>query len=449
MRAAQGECPVCHDQMCGQKEPLLLPCSHHVCSMCWPACSDNVLYAQFLENKCPVCQHPVRNTLGQQLPVDEQLMKAIHRTGRKLSSIPITDLLTSTCEEPPLTCFILSELAPLVIEMLDVFSRCTTACTARALWLGVETTRSLNHCVSRWTLRLDSIALSPQSLHRALVVSVLDSMDGKWRRASSLLPGERKRCGLASLNGKLYVSGGLFWGGMMVTTDATAAVYDVWTRSWSAAAPMPSARSEHLCTALGGKLYVLAGRGPDGDTLTTVDVYDPSIDAWTSVSPMLSARYGHTCTALNGKLYVVGGIHQFNDDFLDDDTLDTVDVYDPNTDASTSVARMLTARCDHACTALDGKLYVVGGMHAFGIVDVYDPNTDAWVRMADAVGEGMDVVSGHTESCSQAYNPFSEELKLMHWTQVEAAPVEAQADVVVEQVEQTSRLWSQSRSEEP
>ncbi len=58
---------------------------------------------------------------------------------------------------------------------------------------------------------------------------------------------------------------------------------------------------------LAGKLYVLGGNNGGGEDLSIVESYDPATDHWVTASPMPTARSGLAATAVQGKLYAIGG----------------------------------------------------------------------------------------------------------------------------------------------
>ena len=67
----------------------------------------------------------------------------------------------------------------------------------------------------------------------------------------------------------------------------------------------------------------------------------------------------------------------------DDDSANSVCVYDPQADAWTQLASMGTARRFHASAAVGGKLYVFGGSGADGnlsTAEVYDPASNSWAQ---------------------------------------------------------------------
>jgi len=101
--------------------------------------------------------------------------------------------------------------------------------------------------------------------------------------------------------------------------------------------------------------------------------------AWTAKASMPTPRTWMSAAALDGKLYVFGGLSDVN-------KLDVVERYDPAADEWENRTAMPTARYGAAAVALDGKIYVLGGVNAgnqiLKTVDVYDPVQDAWSAAA-------------------------------------------------------------------
>ena len=71
----------------------------------------------------------------------------------------------------------------------------------------------------------------------------------------------------------------------------------------------------------------------------------------------------------------------------DDDSANSVYVYDPQADAWTQLASMSTVRHYHASAAVGGKLYVFGGSSAswargaLSTAEVYDPASNSWAQV--------------------------------------------------------------------
>jgi N-acetylneuraminic acid mutarotase len=183
---------------------------------------------------------------------------------------------------------------------------------------------------------------------------------------------------------KIYAIGGF---DPESTPHSDVWVYDPVTDSWDTSkAPMPTARGAMGCAEVDGKLYVIGGAssGQLNPTIySAVEMYDPITDTWTARMPMTTQTEGHTVSAVNGKIYSIGGLHQ-------DNTLwgsVTVEEYDPVTDTWTSKTNIPSRGWDQHSGVLDGKIYVTGGVSGFGpgsgaepvaTLDVYDPISDSW-----------------------------------------------------------------------
>ncbi len=105
-------------------------------------------------------------------------------------------------------------------------------------------------------------------------------------------------------------------------------------------------------------------------------------ETWTRKSDMLTARFGLSTSAVDGKIYAIGGGRA-----LDGPYLSTVEEYEPATDTWTRKADMPTARIGRAAGVVNGKIYVIGGAQRRGVsiptVEEYDPATDTWRQRAD------------------------------------------------------------------
>jgi N-acetylneuraminic acid mutarotase len=117
-------------------------------------------------------------------------------------------------------------------------------------------------------------------------------------------------------------------------------------------------------------LYVIGGYA--GDKLNSVEVYDPETNRWQTRAPLTMARGFFGTGVIHRRIYVVGGRAH---------TPLPTEVYDPAWDAWTSVAPIPDARNRFGTAVLDNRLHVVGGETADGSPEtdlVYDPDTDRW-----------------------------------------------------------------------
>lgn len=105
---------------------------------------------------------------------------------------------------------------------------------------------------------------------------------------------------------------------------------------------------------------------------------------WSTAAPMPLPRSELNAVAVDGRLYVAGGIAQLG-------TSPAFQAYDPATDSWTSLAPLPQPRHHFGLAALDGRIYLSGGFDTlpFGADQarreswVYDIAADAWSRRAD------------------------------------------------------------------
>jgi len=208
-------------------------------------------------------------------------------------------------------------------------------------------------------------------------VSVFDPASHAWSsRAPYPGPG-RDHMGIASLNGYLYLLGGLTnWPGPALTTFQR---YNPNTDSWSDLAPLPLPRGALGVAVLNRRIYV-AGGLREGAAVSDFTVYDPATDSWQTLPPMPTARDHLVGVALNGKFYAIGGR---NGSQAICSPVAIVEVYDPATNSWSTAAPMSTARGGQAAVTLNGRIQVFGGEGGAGCgviasAEEYDPASNSW-----------------------------------------------------------------------
>jgi N-acetylneuraminic acid mutarotase len=186
------------------------------------------------------------------------------------------------------------------------------------------------------------------------------------------MPEARGETTTAVLEDRLYVIGGLT--GLVARASDAVSIYDPASDAWTDGPALPEPRHHAAAAALDGAIW-LAGGAP------SVEQWSPEAnlwrldagvdaDAWTEAQPMPEGRYGHRLVALDGMLWVVGGVGGSGA------TL----VYDPATDAWEARAALPQSRDHVGAVVVDGEIWAIGGRNG-GIrtsVDIYDPATDAW-----------------------------------------------------------------------
>jgi len=192
-----------------------------------------------------------------------------------------------------------------------------------------------------------------------------------WDTSRTSLPQGRSRAAVAvGRDGNIYAFGGLAFShpNGVYTGDETATtdIYHPLTNTWTQGAPLPAAREGARAVTLpDGRIAVLGGGMHcvgnsdlcDTGTVTNrVDVYDPGSDAWSSLAPMRSPRYRFAAALYHGRIYAIGGSDGSR-------VLSSVESYDPATDSwSASASLPQPEEGPVAVTDGTGRIDVVGGL---------------------------------------------------------------------------------------
>jgi len=105
---------------------------------------------------------------------------------------------------------------------------------------------------------------------------------------------------------------------------------------------------------------------------------------WVEKSDMPTARYSLSCSALNGKIYAIGGAKY--DANMNVVILSAVEEYDPIIDKWIKKADMPAPRQNLSTSVVNGKIYAIGGwggISELSTVEEYDPLADRWTKKAD------------------------------------------------------------------
>jgi hypothetical protein len=171
----------------------------------------------------------------------------------------------------------------------------------------------------------------------------------------------------AAVNGKLYLTGGDTRSGGVGTRRDEVHIYDPGTDTWSAGTALPQTRSEHGAVTLNGKIYVMGGLWP------FLWEFDPGTDNWTWLASMTESREHINVVTDGTYIYAIGG----RDNFV---ATSINERYDPGTDTWTTMAPLPTARSAMAMAYVGGEVHCIGGEipMLFDVHEVYDIATNTW-----------------------------------------------------------------------
>jgi N-acetylneuraminic acid mutarotase len=173
---------------------------------------------------------------------------------------------------------------------------------------------------------------------------------GRWTPLPPM-PARRAAAGAAVVRDKLYVVGGVEAPGRLARE---ALAFDLDDARWSVIrGPRPR---EHLgVTALGGRVYAVAGRTGGLDTnLAVVESFDPRSARWRAVPPVPGKRGGTAAAAVAGRLVSAGGEEPAG-------TIASVFAYSPRTRRWARLPRLRTARHGLGLVGWRGRAYALAG----------------------------------------------------------------------------------------
>jgi hypothetical protein len=167
---------------------------------------------------------------------------------------------------------------------------------------------------------------------------------------------------LFDLDTELY----FIYGNPPVTKYATKCAgcykYDSCLDRWFPIQRLPSSRRRFSTVAFNRKLMVLGGLNDKNETLNTVDVYDPVSNAWSEGVPLMVSLYGHAATTCQEHIYISGGCMEMHGKCLN-----KLFRFDPEKSSWFEKEPMIAARRGHGLVAYNDCLYQFGGSN-----DIYE-----------------------------------------------------------------------------
>jgi N-acetylneuraminic acid mutarotase len=217
-----------------------------------------------------------------------------------------------------------------------------------------------------------------------------DEEPDSWT-ARAPMPTARAGLGVAVVNGKIYAIGGLNNNTYLNVNEE----YDPTTNTWTTKAPMPTARSGFAIAVYGRKIYVMGGTTGDSNATSSgitgiTEVYDPATNTWTTKASMPTPRADLSAEVVDGKFYLIGGKKYLDYDPYYKES-DANEVYNPAADYWSNKTAVPTATFGYASAVVDNKIYIIGGGNQFwerfdltyvSANQVYDPANDNWSTAA-------------------------------------------------------------------
>jgi N-acetylneuraminic acid mutarotase len=235
------------------------------------------------------------------------------------------------------------------------------------------------------------------SLFSTTLVNPVHSAGDQWSVKKPMV-GARVYSGAATLNGRIYVVGGIDSSLHVLSANY---VYDSVSDTWASLAPLPLPTEALGLVSLDGRIYSIGGFSQLGSTyysLTgSVEVYDPQSNNWTSRTPLPRPIEGLMVATVDGLIYAMGGTGAGQNE-------NSTWVYNPQNDTWRPRAAMPTY--DSSLAQVPGQVAVVGGkIYIFDQSEgsigpgrpndpkpmfnlVYDVATDAWAHWPALLATG-------------------------------------------------------------
>jgi hypothetical protein len=173
----------------------------------------------------------------------------------------------------------------------------------------------------------------------------------------------------------IFVIGGFNNPGALNTVE----YLDFHRREWYPAAPMATRRSySGVAVTRDNKICVVGGTSSSSQHHNSMEMYDPETNAWTPMPSMKSARSYIGATVVGDFIYAVGG-------FNGQAHLSAVERFDLQAQQWEQMPPLSTGRSGLAVVALNGLVYAIGGYDGrkhLKTVEVFDPQTSQWSTIA-------------------------------------------------------------------
>ena len=155
------------------------------------------------------------------------------------------------------------------------------------------------------------------------------------------------------------------------------------SEGWSTVASLSTARQRLAAAEAGGLVYAIGGRDSGDNTLASVEEYDPETDTWSTVASLSTAQEDLAAAEAGGLVYAIGGV--------DSGDNESVEEYDPETDTWSTVASLSTARRRFAAAEAGGLVYAIGGEDSEGnvLASVEELEFQSFVDVYSATGDTL------------------------------------------------------------
>ena len=215
-----------------------------------------------------------------------------------------------------------------------------------------------------------------------------DPRDNIWKTLPSMPNGQARGASAVGVHGStIYLAGGLLSLNLITgaqPTLATVTSYNVKTQEWTTLPSLPEGRDHVGGVVIGDIFYVVGGRvnGVPNvrNTVFAMDVTSPDM-AWVEKATMPTARGGLSTAALGSRIYTFGG--EGSTAVVPNGVYDNVEVYDTVYDTWETLPPMPFPRHGTNAVAVGSQLHIPGGGNVTAAGpqarnDFYQPSGRVW-----------------------------------------------------------------------
>ena len=198
--------------------------------------------------------------------------------------------------------------------------------------------------------------------------------ENKWHEMCNLLSKKNcYPCSSAVVCGKLYVS---------VKENRVIERYDPFSNSWVSLMSNTGVDTykNPALVNFQGSLFVVGGKTSENQVVNKVQKYNPDTDLWQEVAPMSVARTGVCVVADESSMYAIGGWSQ-------NGVADVVEKYDPQRNSWSRVASTREKKMYCCGVLVNSKVFLFGGVTRKApailstLIEIYDPVSDGWTSV--------------------------------------------------------------------
>ncbi|KAA3660185.1 MAG: T9SS C-terminal target domain-containing protein [Calditrichaeota bacterium] len=151
----------------------------------------------------------------------------------------------------------------------------------------------------------------------------------------------------------------------------------IFAGEWDNAAFLKTPRAGASAISWNGKIYIFGGKSLNNNILNTVEIYDPNTGSWdeSAAAPFHQARYNASAVLWNDKVYLLGGR-------TIKDVLKDVEVYDLAQNKWSAAHDLRNPREGHSACFFNERIYAIGGQdkdsQLVDSIEWYDNSKDNW-----------------------------------------------------------------------